>query len=509
MPIRYQGGDVQQIRYLGADVTSVFYPLTTGESDNPGDPADTFGMATAPNMAPAAPTLSFVTGSASVSSGTSITLRATTSDMDHGATETFRYQWATDAGFTNIVRDEMVVGYTDDFSVSMSPPSTSVQAEYFCRVTDPGGASNDSTGQTVTWSNPTFVLSTAGISFSVSRAGTVSLGISQGSFSGTNYSNGQNLGRVGSSRTLTLTGSVIVPTTGYDNPGASITITGISATQSRTTYSGAFSYPGITGTSRSGGSTSYFITYPGGNVTTGNFTLNADAGRQFADGRTSVTLSYTVSRTSSGTVTVPVATLLNDATGGTGTSAITYSGTVTFTGVTLASGAGFSGNPNGSWSGIAGSAQSHTSAVIAPQASRQIDSITVDSVTGFGNASVNANNTVTWSGTAPAANTNVVVDLTVNTSSTFVATGELLNADTEDNSAITFAAGGSGFLYVRNTNAAYTVSISGTGRIDGATSQTGGITNEDEYEITGTAGSGTITLVVGGQTTDTQSYTIT
>ena len=152
MPIRYEGGDVTQIRYLGADVTSVFYPLASDETEMTGDTGDAFGMAGPPNMAPAAPTLSFVAGSASVVSGTSITLRATTSDADHDATETFRYQWATDSGFTNIVRDEMVVGYTDDFSVSMSPIAAGgVQVEYFCRVTDPGGASNDSTGQTVTW----------------------------------------------------------------------------------------------------------------------------------------------------------------------------------------------------------------------------------------------------------------------------------------------------------------------------------------------------------------------
>ena len=56
-----------------------------------------------------------------------------------------------------------------------------------------------------------FTLADAGISFSVSQAGLVSLSITAGTFVNTNYDNGDNLGTVSSDTTRTLTGSVRVP----------------------------------------------------------------------------------------------------------------------------------------------------------------------------------------------------------------------------------------------------------------------------------------------------------
>ena len=77
---------------------------------------------------------------------------------------------------------------------------------------------------------PTFILSNAGIQFSVSNTGTVFFAVLSGTASGTNYTNGQNLGTVSVATTRTLTGFIIVPS-GYSNTGSSIPIFGISSVQ--------------------------------------------------------------------------------------------------------------------------------------------------------------------------------------------------------------------------------------------------------------------------------------
>ena len=83
----------------------------------------------------------------------------------------------------------------------------------------------------------TFTLADAGISFSVSAAGTVSLAIGTGTLVSTNFSNGQNLGTVSSATTRTLTGSVRVPndSSPWTNANSLIAISGISFNQPVTT----------------------------------------------------------------------------------------------------------------------------------------------------------------------------------------------------------------------------------------------------------------------------------
>ena len=77
-----------------------------------------------------------------------------------------------------------------------------------------------------------FAINDAGIDFEVSRPGLVSLSLTAGSFSGTNYVNGQSLGTVTVDTTRTLTGSITVPNNAmWSNAGEDITITGVSTTQ--------------------------------------------------------------------------------------------------------------------------------------------------------------------------------------------------------------------------------------------------------------------------------------
>ena len=77
-----------------------------------------------------------------------------------------------------------------------------------------------------------FAINDAGIDFEVSRPGLVSLSLTTGAFSGTNYVNGQSLGTVTVDTTRTLTGSITVPNNAmWSNAGEDITITGISTTQ--------------------------------------------------------------------------------------------------------------------------------------------------------------------------------------------------------------------------------------------------------------------------------------
>ena len=81
-----------------------------------------------------------------------------------------------------------------------------------------------------------FTLADAGISFSVAQNGIVSLSITTGTFAGTNYTNGQNIGAVSTATTRTLTGSVMVPNNPalWTNAGQTVTITGITAQQAAT-----------------------------------------------------------------------------------------------------------------------------------------------------------------------------------------------------------------------------------------------------------------------------------
>ena len=102
----------------------------------------------------------------------------------------------------------------------------------------PPGYSNSGTNIPITGisdsqeATPTFSTSNAGISFDVAKSGLVALSITTGTLSGTNYTNGQNLGPVATTTTRTLTGSIIVPSgTDWFNGGASITITGVSDIQ--------------------------------------------------------------------------------------------------------------------------------------------------------------------------------------------------------------------------------------------------------------------------------------
>ena len=77
-----------------------------------------------------------------------------------------------------------------------------------------------------------FTTADAGISFTVSRAGLVSLSISTGSFVNINPENGDNLGTVSVDTTRTLGGFIQVPNNSmWSNAGELIVIVGISTTQ--------------------------------------------------------------------------------------------------------------------------------------------------------------------------------------------------------------------------------------------------------------------------------------
>ena len=93
-----------------------------------------------------------------------------------------------------------------------------------------------------------FSTSDAGISFSVSRAGTVSLSIATGTLSGTNFSDGQELGTVSSETTHRLSGSITVPNDplSWSNFGETIAISGISAVQAATVVLNDFESSDIT-----------------------------------------------------------------------------------------------------------------------------------------------------------------------------------------------------------------------------------------------------------------------
>ena len=79
-----------------------------------------------------------------------------------------------------------------------------------------------------------FMLSDAGIVFEVSKSGTITLTIVQGSFVDTNYANGDEIGI--NNGDIELTGSVRVPTdtAAWTNSGELVTITGYSFTQEPT-----------------------------------------------------------------------------------------------------------------------------------------------------------------------------------------------------------------------------------------------------------------------------------
>ena len=77
-----------------------------------------------------------------------------------------------------------------------------------------------------------FTTSDAGIAFSVTRPGLVSLSITAGTLKDTNYDNDDELGTVTVATTRTLTGSITVPNnTMWSNAGEDVTITGITAEQ--------------------------------------------------------------------------------------------------------------------------------------------------------------------------------------------------------------------------------------------------------------------------------------
>lgn len=79
-----------------------------------------------------------------------------------------------------------------------------------------------------------FTINNAGITFSVTRAGRVTLTIAMGGLENTNFSNNQEIGI--NNGTITLTGSIRVPTdtAAWTNSGELITISGITATQQAT-----------------------------------------------------------------------------------------------------------------------------------------------------------------------------------------------------------------------------------------------------------------------------------
>ena len=75
-----------------------------------------------------------------------------------------------------------------------------------------------------------FTLANAGIFFTVTEEGIITLTINQGTLVDTNYTNGQNIGP--NNGTITLTGEVRVPDSdNWTNANSLISITGISAVQ--------------------------------------------------------------------------------------------------------------------------------------------------------------------------------------------------------------------------------------------------------------------------------------
>ena len=77
-----------------------------------------------------------------------------------------------------------------------------------------------------------FTTADAGIIFSVTREGAVTLTITTGTLSGTNFTNGTNVGTVDPAETHTLTGSITVPNNSmWSNAGEDIDIDGITADQ--------------------------------------------------------------------------------------------------------------------------------------------------------------------------------------------------------------------------------------------------------------------------------------
>ena len=77
-----------------------------------------------------------------------------------------------------------------------------------------------------------FIIGDAGIDFSVTRPGLVSLSNTAGTFKDTNFKDGDTIGTVAIDTTHTLTGSVTVPNNAmWSNAGEDITITGITAEQ--------------------------------------------------------------------------------------------------------------------------------------------------------------------------------------------------------------------------------------------------------------------------------------
>ena len=142
-----------------------------------------------------------------------------------------------------------------------------------------------------------FTLADAGVSFSVAQNGIVSLSIGTGTFAGTNYTNGQNIGTVSTATTRTLTGSVRVPndSTLWSNAGQTITITGITARQAATIVAVAFTLAnaGITFSVAQNGRVSLSI---------GTGIL---VGTNYANGQNIGTVSSVTTRTLTGSVRVP------------------------------------------------------------------------------------------------------------------------------------------------------------------------------------------------------------
>ena len=77
-----------------------------------------------------------------------------------------------------------------------------------------------------------FTTNDAGIDFSVTRPGLVSLSITAGTFKDTNFKDGDTIGTVATATTHTLTGSIVVPNNSmWSNAGEDIDIEGITAEQ--------------------------------------------------------------------------------------------------------------------------------------------------------------------------------------------------------------------------------------------------------------------------------------
>ena len=148
MPIRFDGADASMIRYMGADVTNVFYPLssTDTESDknafSSNNPPESHVISAVQTTSGAA-----VTSGSTIPANTDVTFTSTVVDSDGltGGTYNWRRNNTTNADGTSLGT------FTHPTNTVTSGTESNVTNTYQCFFTDAGGLEIASNVISITW----------------------------------------------------------------------------------------------------------------------------------------------------------------------------------------------------------------------------------------------------------------------------------------------------------------------------------------------------------------------